>query len=127
MESYVKDLRKILPDEEEYQSSLIKRRACEKTVELAIESLIDVCSMLISAQKLGIPSDEDNIFDILANKKVISPLLKKKLIEMKGFRNIIVHKYGDVDDRIAYNSISSDLEDFDKFKKEVLNYMKIKN
>ncbi len=124
MESYIEDINNILPDEKEYLSSLIKRRACEKTIELAIKSLIDACSMIISAQKLGVPSDEDNIFDILANKKVISSRFRKRLKEMKSFRNIIVHKYGDVDDKLAYETISSDLGDFETFKKEILDYLK---
>ena len=65
MEKYIEELKEILPDEKEYLENMVERRACEKTIELAIESMIDVCSMIVSFQKLGIPSDEDNIFDIL--------------------------------------------------------------
>ena len=42
MIKYVEELQSMLPDQEEYQNDLIKRRACEKTVEVAIDSLIDV-------------------------------------------------------------------------------------
>ena len=65
MTRYVQELHEMLPEEEEYLHDLIKRRACEKTVEVAIESLIDVSAMIVSAQKLGLPSNEENIFDIL--------------------------------------------------------------
>ena len=38
MERYVGELKEILPDEEEYFKNLVKRRASEKTIELAFES-----------------------------------------------------------------------------------------
>lgn len=34
---YVEELQEMLPDKEEYLHDLIKRRACEKTIEVAIE------------------------------------------------------------------------------------------
>lgn len=41
MTRYVEELKEMLPEEEEYLQNLIKRRACEKTIEVAIESLIE--------------------------------------------------------------------------------------
>jgi uncharacterized protein YutE (UPF0331/DUF86 family) len=54
MIKYVEELQSMLPDQEEYQQDLIKRRACEKTIEVAIESLIDVSAMIVSAQQFGL-------------------------------------------------------------------------
>ncbi|MCD4809199.1 MAG: DUF86 domain-containing protein [Methanosarcinales archaeon] len=45
MTRYVEELKEMLPDKEEYLQHLIRRRACEKTIEVAIESLIDVSAM----------------------------------------------------------------------------------
>jgi uncharacterized protein YutE (UPF0331/DUF86 family) len=39
---------------------------------------------------------------------------------MKGFRNILVHEYGGIDDRIVYEAIQSRLDDFEAFKREIL-------
>lgn len=79
MIKYVEELRSMLPEKEEYHRDLIKRRACEKTVEVAIESLIDVSAMIVSAQKFGLPANEENIFDILVEKKILSKELGEKL------------------------------------------------
>jgi uncharacterized protein YutE (UPF0331/DUF86 family) len=68
---YVQELHEMLPEKEEYLHDLINRRACEKTVEIAIESLIDVSAMIVSAQKLGLPSNEGNIFDILIENGIL--------------------------------------------------------
>lgn len=43
---------------------------------------------------------------------------------MKGFRNILVHKYGEVDDDLVYENLSDRLGDFELFIKEVLIFLK---
>lgn len=123
MKKYVEELQSMLPDQEEYQQDLIKRRACEKTVEVAIESLIDVSAMIVSAQQFGLPENEENIFDMLIEKKVLSIKLGEKLKDMKGFRNILIHRYGHVDDEIVYHNLSSYTDDFYEFENAVELYL----
>lgn len=72
MITYVEELRDMLLEEKEYHHNLSKRRACEKTIEVAIESLIDVSAMIVSSQKLGLPANEENIFDILIENGILS-------------------------------------------------------
>jgi uncharacterized protein YutE (UPF0331/DUF86 family) len=43
---------------------------------------------------------------------------------MRGFRNILVHEYTRVDDRIVYDVASARLGEFDAFIGEVLHYMR---
>lgn len=124
MNKYIDELHDMLPDQEEYQQDLIKRRACEKTVEVAIESLIDVSAMIVSAQQFGLPENEENIFDMLIEKKVLSSKLGDKLKDMKGFRNILIHRYGHVDDEIVYHNLSSYMNDFYAFENAVKSYFK---
>ncbi|MFA4934782.1 MAG: DUF86 domain-containing protein [Candidatus Methanoperedens sp.] len=123
MKKYVDELHSMLPEQEEYQQDLIKRRACEKTVEVAIESLIDVSAMIVSAQQFGLPENEENILDMLIEKKVLSIKLGEKLKDMKGFRNILIHRYGHVDDEIVYHNLSSYMDDFYEFENAVELYL----
>ena len=39
---------------------------------------------------------------------------------MKGFRNILVHKYGVVDDELVFEMLSEKLGDFELIIKEIL-------
>lgn len=123
MIKYVEELQSILPDQEEYQQDLIIRRASEKTIEVAIESLIDVCAMIVSTRHFGLPENEENIFDMLIEKNVISGEFGEKLKDMKGFRNILIHRYGHVDDEMVYFNISSCMNDFYEFKKYIKLYL----
>ena len=54
---YVEELEMMLPSKDDYLLDLVKRRACEKTVEAAIETLVDVAAMIVSFEKLGLPAD----------------------------------------------------------------------
>ena len=38
--------------------------------------------------------------------------------QMKGFRNILVHRYGEINDKQAFEIIKDGLEDFRQFIKE---------
>ena len=118
MERYVSELSDMLPDEK-----VIRRRACEKTVELAIEALVDSAALVVSSGRMGIPSSEENIIDIIAEKKAIGPALTDKLKNMKGFRNILVHRYGKINDKETYRFLKEDLGDFTDYRKAIMSYM----
>jgi len=127
LENYLDELENIKPiDYEVYEKSIKDRRACERLLQISIESILDICNIIISGLKTGIPSDEDEVFDKLHSKKVISSEIKLILKEMKGFRNILVHKYGIVDNEKVFEIFSDRLTDFEKFKEEILKFLKKK-
>ncbi len=45
--------------------------------------------------------------------------------EMKKFRNIFIHRYGEIDDELAYETIKEGLKDFEMIVKEVEEFIKI--
>ncbi len=120
MDKYLSELEDMLPStEEEYTENIVKKRACEKTIELVIECAIDICAMIVSSKKLGVPEDEEGVLTLLEKNHLISRSLKEVLSSMKGFRNILVHKYGIINDELTYEFFSNHLEDFDLFLKEI--------
>ncbi len=70
--------------------------------------------------------EEEDIITILEKKKILSDKLISKVRGMKGFRNILVHKYGEIDDHRAYASLKEELKDFGLFEKEVKQSLKKK-
>jgi len=52
--------------------------------------------------RLGLPAEEENLFDRLEQALVFSPDLVRTLRAMRRFRNILVHDYGAVDDEIVF-------------------------
>ena len=124
LEGYLRDLRTIVPQDFAAYQKVEKRRACERLLQLSIEAVIDVCHLLVTGLRLGIPAEEDDLFEKLEAAGVISPQTRETLREMKGFRNILVHEYARIDDRMVYEVARSRLGDFETFKEEILRYLK---
>ena len=90
-----------------------------KRIENSIEKIIDICNILNTDLGLKIPSSEDDIIKNLEEKKIFSEKVIAKINEMKGFRNVLVHKYNSIDDENAFHSIKQALVDFNLFNEEV--------
>lgn len=123
LDSYLEEIDEIKPIDFEDYKHIEKKRAIERLLQISIEAIIDICYIINSNLKLGIPNDEDNLFDKLVDNKIISKEISNVLKEIKGFRNILVHKYGKVDDEIVFENLDK-LNDFEKFKEEILRFLK---
>ncbi len=87
LEKYLEELKEILPDsEEEYLQSILHKRALERILQISIESLLDICAILVQTFHLGPLNDEDSILDLLDGKLKSINQIK----DMKRFRNILV-------------------------------------
>ncbi|MBS3124494.1 DUF86 domain-containing protein [Candidatus Woesearchaeota archaeon] len=125
MNTYLNELEEMLPqNEDDFLSNLTIRRACQKTIENAIEEVIDILSILVSSLKLGLPESEDDIVHIAEKNKIIDKETALKVKNMKGFRNILVHKYGEIDDSQTYEFLSHEIDDFQNFETAINSYLK---
>jgi uncharacterized protein YutE (UPF0331/DUF86 family) len=120
LEGYLRELRQILPESFAGYQKVEKKRACERLLQIAIEAVIDICHMFLRELRLGLPSEEDDVFEKLSQAGVISSQMVATLKRMKGLRNILVHEYGRVDDRIVYDQAHKGIQDFMRFKEEIL-------
>ena len=111
IEEFLDQLKSIIPENlDEYQADITKKAACERYVEKIIEAVTDLSFLIIKKKDLKIPQDDIDAFNILLNNKIIDNDLAKRLKEAKGMRNIIVHQYGEIDDKIVFNSVTNELE-----------------
>jgi len=120
LDGYLRELHEIMPASFEDYKKIEKRRACERLLQISIECVIDICALIVSGLRLGLPSEEDDLFEKLEQAEIISSSTKGTLKKMKGFRNILVHEYGRIDDELVYEVLKNKLDDFDVFKKEIL-------
>lgn len=123
-EKYYEELLQVIPvNYNEYVSSIEKKRACERLLQLLIEESIDICNMINKELKLGLPSEEEAIFEVLAKKEILSEDTAEKLKEMKKFRNVLVHLYAKVDDKLVYDNMQQH-KDFLRFTKEIKEFVR---
>jgi uncharacterized protein YutE (UPF0331/DUF86 family) len=121
LDGYLGELRQVVPESyARYVESVEKRRACERLLQISIECVIDVCALLVSGLRLGLPAEEDDLIEKLEQAGLISPEMAKMLRTMKGFRNILVHEYGRIDNALVFAMATGRFQDFDAFKAEIL-------
>ncbi len=125
LDGCLNELDQVAPESfEQYRNNTEKRRACERLLQISVECVIDICQLFVSGLKLGLPAEEDDLFEKLEQATILSSPMKDTLKEMKAFRNILVHEYGRVDDRIVYETLETKLGDFAAFKKEILSALR---
>lgn len=122
---YLEELHTISPTSlEEYKESIEKKRACERLLQILIESVIDISYLLYKYKNIGVPKDDDSVIEDLHKKKVVNKKIKDLILELKGFRNILVHKYGTVDDELVFENSTENINDFEELKDYFLGIIK---
>jgi len=125
LQGYIKELREIKPTSyEKYSGSIEKRRSVERLLQISIECVLDICSLIGSGLKLGLPSSEQNLLDEIESANLFQTTTVRKIKAMRAFRNILVHRYGRVDDAAVFRSLTEELPDFDKVVQETLELLK---
>ena len=84
--------------------NVFEKRGIFYSIQTAIESVIDLVAMLVKDLGIQVKDDETNIIEII-EKKNINPELGKKLRKANGLRNILIHRYNNVDDQIILDSV----------------------
>ena len=103
LHGYERELGVVLPASlNDYKASLEKRRATERLLQISVECVLDICGLLVAGLRLGLPAEEENLFDRLEQALVFSPDLVRTLRAMRRFQNILVHEHGAVDDEIVF-------------------------
>jgi len=105
LDTYLNELTQIIPATFEEYQRIETKRACERLLQLCIECVIDVCRFFVSGLRLGLPSEENDLFDKMLKKKILSKEMNSLLKEMRGFRNILVHEYTAVDDELVFKTM----------------------
>ena len=88
-----------------------------------IECCIDIASHIIAVCGTGRAEEYREMFYLLGKRSVITKALAERLGDMTGFRNLLVHRYGDVDNELVLAMIESELEDVVEFERAVARFM----
>lgn len=82
---------------------------------LAIETLLDLGSHVISSEGYPPPANYADIFCVLREEGVIDAGLAERLMAMARFRNVLVHLYAEVDEARVLEILRTSLDDMDEF------------
>jgi uncharacterized protein YutE (UPF0331/DUF86 family) len=103
-----------------YKRDWKTQRIVERTLQMIIESCIDIANHIIADGNMRLPDSYSDTFLVLLENKLISKSLCTKMEKIVKFRNIVVHQYEKIDPAIVVSILSKNLSDFEKFKKEII-------
>lgn len=86
---------------------------------MATEAAIDICNHLVARLTGRAPNSYADCFNILLEERFLSSGLAERLTQMAKFRNLLIHRYGDIDDRQVYHIICNSLDDLELYLAEI--------
>jgi len=110
-------------DSGEFLGSYKDVQAAKYSLLEIIECCIDIASHIIAAKSMGRAEEYRGLFYLLGENGVIKKDLAEKLGDMAGFRNLLVHRYGDVDNEVVLEMIQSELADVVEFERAVVRLL----
>lgn len=120
---YLDEVKEI--DDDEFLKSFEKLQATKHSLQEVIESCIDISNHIISSKGWERAETYSEMFERLYENDVIGSELNARLGNMARFRNLLVHRYGIVDDkkvlhilRVRMGDIHSFVEDIEKLLDE---------
>lgn len=120
---YIEDLEQMRGlSKAEYVDNMVTQRAVERTLMNLIQACIDLAQHVRSTENLSPSGTAKQEIQALGEADIISNETQAKLEEAVGFRNILAHRYGDVDHDIVYDVLHDDLQWFNRFQQELAQW-----
>lgn len=110
----------------EIEADMTLRGAVERYMQLAIEIVIEIGEIIIANEGFKKPETYREVVEILGREGVLRKGFAKKLAPAAGFRNILIHRYGEVKIDELYSHLQKDIRDFDMFARQISEYLRRK-
>jgi uncharacterized protein YutE (UPF0331/DUF86 family) len=111
----------------QYSTDWKTQRIIERTLQIMIETCVDIAGHIISDGNFRIPTSYADTFKVLHEENILDKKLNEEMERMAKFRNIIVHQYDKVDAEIVINILHENLKDFLSYKNAILSTLKTEN
>jgi uncharacterized protein YutE (UPF0331/DUF86 family) len=108
--------------EDELETDFTRQDSIILNLQRACEAAIDAGMHIVKIQKLGIPQQSRDAFEMLYNAGIVERELKLYLQAMVGFRNVAVHDYRTLNLAVVKSILENRLYDFRAFARVLLSY-----
>lgn len=82
-----------------------------------MEACIDIANYIISVKGFRRAEEYSEMFKVLKEETIIGRKLATKLEDMARFKNLLVHRYEEVDNRRVLEIIKNNLKDIEEIEK----------
>lgn len=110
-------------NEENLKEDMIRYWGIERGVQISIECVLDISNIIISTLDIEKPDTYRECILILSKEGIIPKKFAKEIANMVSFRNILVHDYMRVEEKIMVDILKTHLDDFVKFMNYINNWI----
>ncbi len=103
----------------EFKDNWVLHCATERVLQVMVEIVIDVAERIIALNNAGPVSTSAEAIEKLVELKILKSTEPYKT--MVKFRNLVVHRYEEIEPEILFNIAKNKLDDFRLFRDEIDN------
>jgi len=96
----------------------------ERYLHLTIECILDIGNHLVSRLEYEKPETYQEILLILGKHSIPPKEFAEKIAKMAGFRNILIHNYLEINEKLVFEHLQNNLSDFEDFIKYIIEFIK---
>jgi len=100
------------------------QRIVERTLQMMIETCLDIGAHIISDENLRVPETYAEVFRIMVENDILPGSHLDAFEKMARFRNLVVHDYERIDPEIIVGILRNNLQDFKALKTSIIAYLK---
>ncbi|MCL6613811.1 MAG: DUF86 domain-containing protein [Firmicutes bacterium] len=108
---------------EQFVADLHLRRFVEHTLQIAIQSCLDIAAHLIAEEGWREFADYRDAFTVLAENGVVPAEFLPTLHRMAQFRNLMVHQYARIEPEAVYGILTRGVEDLERYAAEIARWL----
>ncbi len=123
IEKFINRVKEVYDNNYDNLQNYIKLDSIILNIQRASESSIDLAMHIVADEKLGIPQNSWDAFDILESNNILDKELANKMKAMVGFRNIALHDYESINIKVVQIIIEEHLYDFEEYMASLNKYM----
>jgi len=108
---------------EKFVSDYREYWVAERGLQLAAEVVFDIANHILAAVFHLYPETNEGALDALHESAVISADLREEMQGLGGFRNILVHRYLDIDEGQVYEYLQKAPSVLNRFSREIFEWL----
>ena len=107
-----------------YQNEPITRAAIERLLQVIVDVAIDINAHVSTARLLKAPTTGRESFSAMAEIGALTSELAERLAPSASMRNILVHRYADIDPAVVVAAVPKAITEFAEYVRAVSEYLR---
>lgn len=102
---------------------MLKQHTLERLIQLIVDEMIDINEYIIKVRQFDSPDDFQGTFRLLGEHDILPLEFAESLSPIVGLRNLIVHRYEEIDLDLLIQTARNRKDDFKIYVSHILEFL----